>query len=159
MTMKIQQLSIQERIFTNETIERARTMYRNYIDVRLDELQQAKMANKGTVAMLIESELYHLHKNLNELAHFEIEAVQELVSEQELEAIFAPVHTKEVKSRIAVRKNAEKAMATYKGYVDLYLDVLLSATKSGDTARAEEAKKELASLNATIQELASECFG
>lgn len=146
MTIQKQQPSIHERIFNEKTIRRASTMYRNYIDVRLDELHEAKRAGKGTSALLIQADLYRLSKNLNEMEQFEMKLASEIATKPVQAS--RPVEKKQRKS-----PDAKKALATFNGYVDVYLDVLSSAIRQGDTQRAEEVKTELASLRESIAEM------
>lgn len=143
--------SIQEQVFNEGTIYRASMMYKKYINFRLDELQQAMNSGKHAEADVLKGELNLLRQNLAELGD-----VEELTaSMNEVATLTAPVKTTEIQSRIAVLtpKNVSKALSVYHGYVDVYLDVLFSAIKSGDTKQADEVKMELESLRQNIVQL------
>lgn len=143
--------SIQEQIFNEGTINRTAMMYRKHINLRLEKLQQAIDANKQTHVLFIKKELNQLRKNLAELGD-----VKELrVSMSEMAYMTAPVHVNEIKSRInaMTTKNITKALSLYRGYVDVYLDVLSSAIKQGNTEQVDEVKVTLESLRQNILDL------
>lgn len=147
----VRKQSIQERVFNDVTIYRASQVYKRYLESGLQELQEALNAKRYADVDRLKAQLNHLQRNLEELGD-----VQELTEQmEEIERITAPANTQDIQSRIEVLtpKNVEKALAVYRGYVDVYLDVLLSAMKAENHQQANEVKNELECLRKNIQEL------
>lgn len=143
--------TIQEQVFNEVTIYRASQLYKKHIENGLKELKVAMDGCRYAEADRLKAELEHLSRNLAELGD-----VQDLTERMgEAERITAPASTADIQSRINVLtpKNVEKALSVYRGYVDVYLDVLFSAMNAGNSGQAEEVKSELECLRKNIAEL------
>lgn len=143
--------TIQEQVFNEVTIYRASQIYKKYIEHGLKELKKAMDGCRYAEADRLKVELQHLSRNLTELGD-----VQDLTERMgEVERITAPANTADIQSRINVLtpKNVEKALAVYRGYVDVYLDVLFSAMTAENHQQVNEVKVELECLRKNIQDL------
>lgn len=152
-------VKIHERVFNQETVQRASRMYRHFIDVRLDELNQAYATNNTERVSALESELNRLRENLLDLGDIQEvqrESVQIAPISTATNELFA-VLTDEAESELMKRRSktpiTSQALSMYEGYIDVNLDLLSSAMKRGDMEKTVEVKNELDMLQQCIMEL------